>query len=104
MINLIWGLILSGVGGLMLLDAICWARRQSLAARFTGTPIALLFIAFGICHIAKGLGHPLMSKETNGVVFIIGALVCLVSAFVFGLIDRQRSRKRPTTSLHSTGR
>jgi hypothetical protein len=104
MIEVIWGLVLSGMGGLFLLAAIFWTRRQSIPARLAGTPFALFFVAFGICHIAKGLGHPLMSKETNGMVFVIGALVCLALALIFGLIARLRSRKLPTTSLHSTPR
>ena len=96
MTEIVWGLILSGMGGLFLLAAIFWKRRQSIAARLAGAPFALLFVAFGICHIAKGIGHPLMSKETNGVVFIIGALVCLAFALIFWLIEWRLSRKRPS--------
>jgi hypothetical protein len=92
------------MGGLFLFAAIRWARRQPIAVRLAGTPFALLFVAFGICHIAKGVGHPLMSEETNGFVFIIGALVCLAFALIFGFIEWRRSRKRPATSPHSTPR
>jgi hypothetical protein len=102
MIEIIWGLILSGMGGVTLIAAIRRARRPTIAVGLSAIPFALFFVAFGICHVAKGLGHPLMSKETNGVVFIISGLVCLAFTLIFGLIEWLRSRKRAGISLRST--
>jgi hypothetical protein len=102
--DVVWGLILCGVGVGILIAAIRWTRRERNSMWLVATLFSLMFLALGICHIAKGVRHPLMSDTTHEVVFLVAALVCTVAALVHGVVEWLRPKPGPTTPLHSTRR
>ena len=102
--DVIWGIILCSVAGLVLAGAIWWTRQQRNSMRLVAALFSLMFLALGICHIARGLRHPLMSEATHEVVFTVAALVCMVAALIHGVSEWLKRKAGPTTPLHSTRR
>jgi uncharacterized membrane protein HdeD (DUF308 family) len=104
MADVLWGIILCCVAGLVLAAAICWTRHQRNSMRLVAALFSLMFLALGVCHMATGLQHPLMSEATHEVVFTVAALVCVVAALMHGVIEWLKPNPGPTTPLHSTRR
>jgi len=102
--DVLWGIILCGVAGLVLAAAVWWTRQQRNSLRLLAALFSLMFLALGICHIATGFQHPLMSEATHEIVFTVAALVCMVAALIHIVVEWLKPKAGPTTPLHSTRR
>jgi len=82
-----FGLFLGSIGAFFIFGAI---KTIADKRRLQGFCIAVWggwALTFGVLHIAKGLGHPFMTDETQGTVFLIGTPICMIA--LIGFADKK---------------
>lgn len=88
--DVIWGIILGIWGIYALKKGITFIISSRFAWGICLALWGLCWSAFGIFHIAKGLRHPLLSEDANGIIFLISGIVCMVTLLAAALTDRNK--------------